>query len=95
MSNILVIVHIRGHKTKTTERFILNHQNIRREILRIFITKKKIMQNCLDRSNVFLILTFGGMSLSNNYISNTMPEMVSAYKINYAVTKTCENLIVT
>jgi hypothetical protein len=53
------------------------------------------MQDCLDRSNVFLILTFGGMSLSDNYISNTMPEMVSAYKIEIWIAERFENLIVT
>jgi hypothetical protein len=53
------------------------------------------MQDCLDRSKVFLILTFGGMLLSNNYISNTMPEMVSAYKIKILGTESFENLIVT
>ena len=35
VGNTLVKIYIRRHKTKTAERFILNHQNIRREILRI------------------------------------------------------------
>ncbi len=35
VGDILVKIHIRRHKTKITDRFILNHQNIRREILRI------------------------------------------------------------
>ena len=95
VGNTLVKIYIQRHKTKTTERFILNHQNIRREILRIFKTKKKSLQNCLDRSNIFLILTFGGMLLSNKCISNTMPEMDSAYKINFLLTESFENLIVT
>jgi hypothetical protein len=53
------------------------------------------MQYCLDRSNFFLILTFGGMSLSDNYISNTMPELVSAYKINIEISEVFENVVVT
>jgi hypothetical protein len=60
-----------------------------------FITKRKIMQYCLDRSNFFLILTFGGMLLSDNYISNTVPKMLSIYKINIETTEGFENVIVT
>ena len=64
-----------------TEKFIMNYQNIRQENLGI-LTKKKIMQYCLNRSNDFLILTFGGMLLSKKYISNTVPEMVFTYEIS-------------
>lgn len=64
-----------------TEKFIMNYQNIRQENLGI-LTKKKIMQYCLNRSSDFLILTFGGMLLSKKYVSNTVPEMVFTYEIS-------------
>jgi hypothetical protein len=74
-TQILLVVwfNIVRHKTKTTERFILNHQNIAEKILGLK-QRGKIMQSHLDRSKVFLILTFGGMSLSANYRTNIMPE---------------------
>jgi hypothetical protein len=53
------------------------------------------MQYCLDRSNVFLILTFGGMLLSIKYRSNTMPKMLSIHKIKPKMMEGFENLGVT
>ena len=52
------------------------------------------MQYCLDRSKVFLILTFGGMLLSTEYISNTMPEMISTYIIDVEISEGFNNVIV-
>jgi hypothetical protein len=70
--SLVVWFHIIGYKQKRRTIHTESSEHCR-EVFRIK-TKRKIMQYCLDRSNSFLILTFGGMSLSDKYRANIMPE---------------------
>ena len=53
------------------------------------------MQGHLDRHKVFLILTSGGMLLSNRNTSNIMPKKVFYLKARYKNMEVFKNLRVT